>query len=108
MRALFVAFRAVFTSRATLVAENLALRQQLAVLSASGKRPKLRPRDRVFWVWLCRVWRDWRSCLVLVQPAAAIRRRHVSLYPTPISTNSRSSDLFWRATARRWRLALSS
>jgi hypothetical protein len=33
-----------------LVVENLALRQQLAVLGQSVKRPKLRPRDRVFWV----------------------------------------------------------
>jgi hypothetical protein len=40
-----------FRSRASLVAENLALRQQLAVLRV-GRRPRLRPIDRAFWVAL--------------------------------------------------------
>lgn len=44
--------RAVWLSRAALVAENLALRQQLAILQVSGKRPRLRRRDRIFWVGL--------------------------------------------------------
>ena len=47
---------AAFRSRAALVAENLALRQQLAILNQRKKRPKLRPRDRVFWVWLSSIW----------------------------------------------------
>ena len=42
----------MLASRADLLVENLALRQQLAVLKRSVKRPKLRKRDRVFWVWL--------------------------------------------------------
>ena len=40
--------RAALLLRAALVAENLALRQQLAVLQVSMKRPKLRQRDRLF------------------------------------------------------------
>ena len=47
--------------------ENLALRQQLAVCRQSVKRPKLRPRDQVFWVLLSRFWANWRSTLVIVQ-----------------------------------------
>jgi hypothetical protein len=39
-------------SRLSLAAENLALRQQVAVYKYTIKRPKLRPRDRVFWVLL--------------------------------------------------------
>ena len=36
--------------------ENLALRQQLAVLRRSApRRLKLTPADRIFWVWLRRV-----------------------------------------------------
>ena len=35
-------------ARFHLALENLALRQQPAVLERSGKRPKLRQRDRVF------------------------------------------------------------
>jgi len=50
LQAAFLFLRAWFVSRGNLAAENLALRQQLAVLNQSRKRPKLRPRDRVFWV----------------------------------------------------------
>jgi hypothetical protein len=32
--------------------ENLALRQQLATLTRTIKRPELRMRDRVFWILL--------------------------------------------------------
>ena len=60
-------------SRASLAAENLALRHQLGVLSRSAKRPRLRPRDRVLWVWLSRLCRDWRSWLVIVQPETVVR-----------------------------------
>jgi hypothetical protein len=39
-----------------LALENLALRQQLAVYKRTATRPKLRRTDRLFWVWLARVW----------------------------------------------------
>src|SRR5262245_56577379 len=48
--------------------ENIALRQQLAVFTREKKRPRLRDRDRLFWITLQRLWRDWRSALVFVQP----------------------------------------
>jgi putative transposase len=69
-------------SRASLAAENLALRHQLGVLSRSAKRPRLRPRDRVVWVWLSRLCRDWRSWLVIVQPETVVRwhRQGFKLY----------------------------
>jgi len=51
-----------------LALENLALRQQLAVYRRMVTRPKLRPTDRLFWVWLPRVWADWRQSLVIVTP----------------------------------------
>ena len=60
--------RAVLLPRAEIAAENLELRQQLAVLQVSVKRPRLRKRDRVFWVWVSRLWADWRSCLIIVKP----------------------------------------
>src|SRR3954470_2814525 len=53
--------------------ENLALRQQLAVLRRSApKRVKLTPADRLFWVWLRCVWTDWRSSIFLVQASTVI------------------------------------
>jgi len=36
--------------------ENLAERQQLAVYQRTARRPKFRRIDRLFWVWLARVW----------------------------------------------------
>ena len=79
---------AVFSSSA-LVAENLALRQQLAVLSRSAPRSRLRSRDRAFWVVLRALWSGWREVLVLVQPR------------TVIGWHRRGFRLFWRWKSRR-------
>ncbi len=65
--------RAFLVPRAVLAAENLALREQLAVLLISAKRPRLRKRDRAVWVWLSRLWSGWRSCLMIVKPETVIR-----------------------------------
>jgi putative transposase len=64
--------RAVLADRAAIATENLALRQQVIVLQRSVKRPRLRQRDRLFWVWLSRLWSDWRSCLMIVKPETII------------------------------------
>src|SRR3954452_113499 len=53
--------------------ENLALRQQLTVLRRSApKRLKLTRADRIFWVWLRRVWSDWKSALMIVKAETVI------------------------------------
>src|SRR5450631_2900735 len=36
--------------------ENLALRQQIAVLHRATPRPRLRPIDRAFWAFLSQTW----------------------------------------------------
>ncbi|MFN3325037.1 MAG: hypothetical protein ACK5AZ_16200 [Bryobacteraceae bacterium] len=36
------------------------------------KRPKLTAADRLCWAWLCEVWSDWRSSLVIVKPETVI------------------------------------
>ena len=59
-------------NRTELALENIALRQQLAVLKRSVKRPRLRKRDRVFWVLLRRLWPGWHSCLLAVRPATVV------------------------------------
>jgi hypothetical protein len=51
----------------------VALRHQLAVLHRSVKRPKLTTVDRLLWVWLSRVWPEWRSALVIVKPEPSSR-----------------------------------
>ena len=52
--------RSFFVPRVELMAEILALRQQLAILNRTTKRPSLRFRDRLFWITLARFWQSWR------------------------------------------------
>ena len=78
-RALMLMLRRLLVIRFRLALENLALRQQLAVLERSGKRPKLRQHDRVFWVLLSTLWHDWRSALVIVKPETVMRWRRQGL-----------------------------
>ena len=61
LRLLWAVVRGVSTRRADLVAENLALRQQLIVLHRKTKRPRLKTKDRIFWLWLARSWDGWRA-----------------------------------------------
>lgn len=65
--------RALFCSRSELLLENLALRQQLAVLQRSTPRPRFRRQDRLFWALLSRSWEAWRHHLVLVRPETVIK-----------------------------------
>jgi len=45
------------------------LRHQIGVLQRSLKKhPKLTSMDRLLWVSLSRIWRDWRYTLAIVKP----------------------------------------
>ena len=79
---IFIFVRSFLRTQAELAAENLALRQQLAILEQRSKRPRLRRRDRIFWVWLSRLWAGWRSLLVIVKPdtVAGWHRQGFRLY----------------------------
>jgi putative transposase len=66
--ALLATARSSLKSQRELALENLALRQQLAVLRRKTKRPKRTKADRAFWVALCRLWPDWQNALILVKP----------------------------------------
>lgn len=63
LKAVLVFLRTFILGRAAAAVENLALRQQLAALNQSVKRPRLRPSDPIFWAWLSRLWPNWRSTL---------------------------------------------
>src|SRR5258707_5515601 len=78
-----------FKFRATLQLENLALRHQLGMLRRSVKRPRLSSADRLLWMWLCEVWNDWRSSLVIVKPQ------------TVIAWHREGFQLFWTSRVRR-------
>ena len=60
-------------SRSDLLIENLALRQQLAILTAKRLRPRMRSADRLFWLALRRFWPRWKEVLVIVQPDTVVR-----------------------------------
>ena len=73
LAALLAALCSAVRSRADLQLENLSLRHQINVLRRSArKRPQLNSRDRFFWVCLSRIWRDWRSTLVIVKPETVV------------------------------------
>jgi putative transposase len=76
-------------SRAALQLETFALRHQLGVLQRSVKRPKLTAADRLLWVWLSAVWKDWRSGVFLVSAA------------TVIGWHRKGFRLFWTRKIRR-------
>ena len=61
-----------FRSRLSMQMELIALRHQVAVYKQSISRPKLRPTDRLLWVWLSRLWSGWQQALAFVQPCTVI------------------------------------
>src|SRR6266481_507484 len=70
---LLATLSSIFRSRAALELENLALRHQIGVLQRSArKRPKLTSGDRLLWICLSRLWRDWRSALAMVKAETVV------------------------------------
>ena len=73
---------------ANLSAENLALRHQLNVLKRNQQRPKLKERDRIFWVILSRFGSGWRETVLIVPPDTVVR------------WHKRAFKLYWRRKSR--------
>jgi putative transposase len=82
-------FTSHFKERRDLALENLALRQQLAILKRTQKRPAIGTKDRLFWVWLSRIWSGWRAPLLIVKPE------------TVIGWHRKGFRLFWTKLSRR-------
>jgi len=81
-----------FRRRADLEPENLALRHQLHVLRRQRTgRVQLFAIDRLFWVWLYRIWPRCLDTMVLVKPA------------TVVQWHRRGFRLFWRWRSRSGR-----
>ena len=62
-----------FQSRQNLILENLALRQQLAVLKRRHPQPRLNGFDKLFWVVVHRWWSGWKHALIVVTPETVVR-----------------------------------
>jgi putative transposase len=86
MRLILFAFLRLFRTHIALHAEIIALRQQLLVLRRrnTGHRLQMQTWDRIFWVWLSRLWADWKSALLIVKPETVIawHRKGFRLYWT--------------------------
>src|SRR3974390_3261996 len=63
----------LFRARRNLLLENLALRQQLAVLKRKHQRPRLEILDKIFWVLARRFWSGWKRALIVVTPETVVR-----------------------------------
>jgi len=79
----------LFSSKINLIAENIALRQQLSVYKRRNKRPHLTRFDRLFWIFLSKIWRNWKVALTIVQPETVIawHRKAFRLFWTRKSQN---------------------
>src|SRR5262245_52727931 len=69
---LLLSLRSFLRTHAELQIEIVALRHQLSVLQRNVRRPKLRSADRWLWIVLARLWRNWRSALLIVKPETVI------------------------------------
>jgi hypothetical protein len=81
---LFFSIRRGLRTRAALHVEVIAIRHQLLVLQRANRdrRLPLTGSDRLLWVWLSRLWTNWRCALVIVKPETVIagHRRGFRLY----------------------------
>jgi hypothetical protein len=78
LRLLIVVLIRSLRSRRNLLLENLALRQQLAVLARRHPQPRFSVPDRFFWTALRRLWAGWREALMLIQPDTVVRWHRTS------------------------------
>src|SRR5665213_2624888 len=81
-------FARLFCSRRSLMLENLALRQQLAVFKRRHPRPRLTLLDKLFWVAARQVWSGWKQFLIIVLPDTVIRWHRAGF------------ELYWRVISR--------
>jgi hypothetical protein len=79
---------AFFRSRSNQAIVELTLRQQLATFPQKGRRPRITPVDRGFWVFLSQVWPRWKAILVIVQPETVVR------------WHRKGFKLYWRSTSK--------
>ena len=88
--AIFGTLWALVRPRASLVLENLALRQQIAVLRRRSRLGRGYDRlDRAFWAVLSQAWSRWAEALLIIKPA------------TVVSWHRRGFARFWAHRSRR-------
>jgi putative transposase len=97
---LYTFVRALFRGSAAVALENVALRHQLTVLQRSVKRPRLSRWDRILWLWLSRLWADWRSGLVIVRPGTVLAWHRRGFSSTGVGSHGQLQWVVRRSTSR--------
>jgi len=69
---LLATLSSIFRLRAALELENLARATKSACFRGPKKRPKLTSGDRLLWICLSHLWRDWRSALAIGKPETVV------------------------------------
>ena len=73
LRQLLLLVRVLVEDRQRLALENVALRHQLAVLKRSVKRAKIQDSDRMFWILMTKMLKDWKETVHFVKPDTVVR-----------------------------------
>ncbi len=73
LKTTLAALRSAFRSRATLLAENVVLRQQIVVLQRSVAKPRIRTRDRVVLALAARIFGEVVKAVTIVCPETVVR-----------------------------------
>lgn len=91
LRPFLATLAGLFRSRTLLQMEILALRQRLAMVTArERKQLHFRKRDRLFWIWLYRLW---PGCLQAL---------HVFKADTLVRWHRKGFRHYWTWKSRRW------
>ena len=88
LKLLFGVFVGSFRAHRDLLLENLALRQQLAVLARRRPQPRFSSGNRFLWIALRHLWSGWQKALIMVQPDTVVRWYRASF------------KLYWKWTSR--------
>jgi hypothetical protein len=73
IRSVLGIFVSALKGRRALALENLALRQQVALLKRSVRRPRVTRIDRLFWIAFARYVDHWKSMLHALHPDTVVR-----------------------------------
>ena len=88
LRIIFTSSLRLFRTRRSLLLENLALRQQLAVWKRKHTRPRLGIFDKFFWVFVRRFWSGWKQSFIVITPETVVRWQRAGF------------RLYWRLISR--------
>ena len=82
LTALLGLLRSALADRQRLLLESAALRHQVAVLKRSVGRARVEDSDRIFWIALRRLHREWKDWLLFVKPETVLKwhRRGFAFY----------------------------